>query len=112
MGASAILLPGRAKSAGTWTNYDSHPPGGSRLGTVREAGFEPSALFALSPSTTTFAQIEQIMLQVAFIRQHVELVKQRLAVKNFRQPELVDELLQWDDKRKQYQQDQENVQSK
>jgi seryl-tRNA synthetase len=44
------------------------------------------------------------MLQVAFIRQNVELVKQRLAIKNFKQPELVDELLQWDDKRKQYQQ--------
>lgn len=52
------------------------------------------------------------MLQVAFIRQNVELVKQRLAVKHFKQTELVDELLQWDDKRKQYQQEQENVQSK
>ena len=43
------------------------------------------------------------MLQVNFIRQNAELVKQRLAVKNFKQPELVDELLQWDEKRKKYQ---------
>ncbi len=52
------------------------------------------------------------MLQVGFIRQQVELVKQRLAVKNFKQPELVDELLQWDDKRKQYQLEQEDIQAK
>ena len=52
------------------------------------------------------------MLQVAFIRQQVELVKQRLAVRNFKQPELIDELLQWDDKRKQYQLEQEEIQAK
>lgn len=43
------------------------------------------------------------MLQVNFIRQNVELVKQRLAIKNFKQPELVDELVEWDNKRKKYQ---------
>ena len=52
------------------------------------------------------------MLQVAILRQNVEGVKQRLAVKHFRQPELVDELIQWDDKRKQYQLEQEEIQSK
>ncbi|HEY4148842.1 MAG TPA: serine--tRNA ligase [Chitinophagaceae bacterium] len=52
------------------------------------------------------------MLQVGFIRQQVELVKQRLAVRNFKQPELVDELLKWDDKRKQYQLEQEDIQAK
>jgi seryl-tRNA synthetase len=52
------------------------------------------------------------MLQVAFIRQHVELVKQRLAIKNFKQPELIDELVKWDDKRKQYQLEQEDIQAK
>lgn len=52
------------------------------------------------------------MLQVGFIRQQPELVKQRLAVKNFKQPELVDELLLWDDKRKQYQLEQEELQAK
>jgi len=52
------------------------------------------------------------MLQTAFIRQNVELVKQRLLIKNFKQPELVDELLLWDDKRKQYQQELEELQAK
>ena len=52
------------------------------------------------------------MLQVGFIRQNIELVKQKLAVKNFKQPELVDELLQWDDRRKQMQLQQEELQSK
>jgi len=52
------------------------------------------------------------MLQVGFIRQHTALVKQRLAIKNFKQPELVDELIRWDDKRKQYQLEQEEIQAK
>ena len=52
------------------------------------------------------------MLQVGFIRQNTELVKQRLAIKNFKQPALVDELLKWDDKRKQYQLQQEEIQAK
>lgn len=52
------------------------------------------------------------MLQVAFIRQNIELVKQRLAVKNFRQLQLVDELIQWDDKRKQYQFELDDLQAK
>ena len=52
------------------------------------------------------------MLQVGFIRQHAELVKQKLAIRNFKQPELVDELLRWDDKRKQYQVEQEEIQAK
>ena len=33
------------------------------------------------------------MLQVAFIRQNTELVKQKLGVKNFRQLNLVDEII-------------------
>lgn len=52
------------------------------------------------------------MLQVTFIRQNTELVKQRLLVKNFKQPELVDELLKWDDKRKQYQFELDELQAK
>ncbi len=36
------------------------------------------------------------MLQLAFIRQNVELVKERLAVRNFKQPELVDEIVTLD----------------
>lgn len=52
------------------------------------------------------------MLQVAFIRQHSDLVKQRLAIRNFKQPELIDELLKWDEKRKQYQFELDELQSK
>ena len=52
------------------------------------------------------------MLQVAFIRQNTELVKERLAIKNFKQPELIDELLKWDDKRKQYQFELDELQAK
>ncbi|TAH00416.1 MAG: serine--tRNA ligase [Sphingobacteriales bacterium] len=52
------------------------------------------------------------MLQVPFIRQNLDAVKERLAVKKFKQPELVDELIKWDDKRKQYQQEQEELLSK
>ncbi|MBC7851641.1 MAG: serine--tRNA ligase [Chitinophagaceae bacterium] len=52
------------------------------------------------------------MLQVGFIRQNTELVRQRLALKNFKQPELVDELLRWDDKRKEYQHELDELQAK
>lgn len=52
------------------------------------------------------------MLQVSFIKQNTALVKERLALKNFKQPALVDELLQWDDKRRQYQLEQEEIQAK
>jgi seryl-tRNA synthetase len=52
------------------------------------------------------------MLQVNFIRSNAALVKERLAVKNFKQPELVDELLQWDEKRKQYQFELDELQAK
>jgi len=52
------------------------------------------------------------MLQVGFIRQNTELVKQRLAIRNFKQPELVDELVKWDEKRKQYQLEQEELQAR
>lgn len=52
------------------------------------------------------------MLLVPFIRQNTELVKERLAVKHFKQPELVDELLRWDEKRKQYQFEQDELLAK
>jgi seryl-tRNA synthetase len=52
------------------------------------------------------------MLQINFIRENREFVKQRLSIKNFKQPELVDELMNWDDKRKQYRLEQEELQSK
>jgi seryl-tRNA synthetase len=43
------------------------------------------------------------MLQVSYIRDNREQVLERLAVKNFKQPLLVDEILQLDDKRRQTQ---------
>jgi seryl-tRNA synthetase len=43
------------------------------------------------------------MLQVAFIRQHMELVKKKLAVKHFSKIELLDELIRLDDERKKQQ---------
>ncbi|RYF99705.1 MAG: serine--tRNA ligase, partial [Chitinophagaceae bacterium] len=45
------------------------------------------------------------MLQVAFIRQQTELVKERLAVRNFKEIELVDSVLALDDQRKKLQSD-------
>lgn len=43
------------------------------------------------------------MLQVSYIRDNREQVLERLAVKNFKQPALVDEIIQLDDKRRQTQ---------
>lgn len=66
----------------------------------------------VSQARITFAANYQHMLQVGFIKQQPALVKQKLAVRNFKQPELVDELLQWDEKRRQYQLEQEEIQAK
>lgn len=52
------------------------------------------------------------MLQVPFIRQNVELVKERLAFRYFTNTELVDQLLQLDDKRKKMQAEKEELLSK
>jgi seryl-tRNA synthetase len=52
------------------------------------------------------------MLQVAFIRQQTELVKERLAVKNFKELQLVDEIISLDDERKKLLLESENTQSK
>jgi len=43
------------------------------------------------------------MLQVSYIRDNREQVLERLAVKNFKQPQLVDEIIQLDEKRRQVQ---------
>ncbi len=43
------------------------------------------------------------MLQVPFIRQHADLVKERLAFRNFNKIELIDEIVNLDDKRKKLQ---------
>lgn len=52
------------------------------------------------------------MLQLAFIRQNTALVKERLAIKNFATPELVDSILQLDDQRKKLQLESDTTQSK
>jgi seryl-tRNA synthetase len=52
------------------------------------------------------------MLQINSIRQNPELVKQKLAVKNFKQAELVDELLSLDERRKQLQFQADNTQAR
>ena len=49
------------------------------------------------------------MLQVSYIRDNREQVLERLAVKNFKQLELVDEIIQLDDKRRQTQTSLDNV---
>jgi seryl-tRNA synthetase len=52
------------------------------------------------------------MLQLNYIRQNVQLVKERLAVKNFKDTGLVDEIIAIDTKRKELQQQSELIQSK
>jgi len=52
------------------------------------------------------------MLQVAFIRQNVEFVKERLAVRNFKETELVDTIVRLDDQRKKLQLESDTTQSK
>lgn len=52
------------------------------------------------------------MLQISYIRQHPALVKDKLAVKHFHEPELVDAILHLDDEKKQVQLQSETLQSK
>lgn len=52
------------------------------------------------------------MLQLNIIRQNPDKIKERLAIKYFTQPELIDELLKWDEKRKQYQHEQDTLQAR
>jgi seryl-tRNA synthetase len=51
------------------------------------------------------------MLQASFIRQYPDEVKQRLAKKNFHSPELVDEWIELDEKRRKLQSGKENIQA-
>jgi seryl-tRNA synthetase len=50
------------------------------------------------------------MLQVSFIRNNPELVKERLGVRNFKQPDLVDIIIKLDDERKRAQYDVDDTQ--
>jgi seryl-tRNA synthetase len=52
------------------------------------------------------------MLQVTVLKQDAEKIKERLAVKNFKQPELVDSIIGLDDERKKLQADFDNTQAK
>ena len=52
------------------------------------------------------------MLQVAFIRQNTELVKERLAIRNFKEIDLVDTVIALDDERKKLQFNLDETQSK
>jgi seryl-tRNA synthetase len=52
------------------------------------------------------------MLQLNYIRQNTELVKQRLSIRNFMELELVDEIIRLDDERKKLQVESELTQSK
>jgi len=52
------------------------------------------------------------MLQLAFIRQHTELVKERLAIRNFKEIDLVDKIVALDDRRKKLQLESDTTQSK
>ncbi|MGN6353308.1 MAG: serine--tRNA ligase [Parafilimonas sp.] len=57
-------------------------------------------------------EILSFMLQVNVLRQKPEWVKERLAVKNFKQPELVDEIIALDDERKRLQAEFDATQAK
>jgi seryl-tRNA synthetase len=52
------------------------------------------------------------MLQLAFIRQNTELVKERLALRNFLEIDLVDKIVEIDDRRKRLQFESDTTQSK
>ena len=59
-----------------------------------------------------FAANRFFMLQVNVLRNNPDWVKERLTVKNFKQLELVDEIIALDDERKRIQSEYDNIQSK
>jgi seryl-tRNA synthetase len=52
------------------------------------------------------------MLDVKFIKDNIALVKERLAIKNFKEPALVDEIVQLDAERKKWQSESDTTQAK
>ncbi|MDQ6755571.1 MAG: serine--tRNA ligase, partial [Bacteroidota bacterium] len=52
------------------------------------------------------------MLQISFLRENKELVKERLAIKNFKESDLVDSIILMDDERKRLQSQFDETQSK
>ena len=61
--------------------------------------------------TLSLAKIQK-MLQVAFIRQNVDFVKERLAVRNFTETALIDNIVSLDDQRKKLQLESDTTQSR
>jgi seryl-tRNA synthetase len=73
--------------------------------TNRRQGLKPLTGFSYLVLHTSYfrlslPQIFEFMLQLAFIRQNRDLVKERLAVKNFANLELVDEIIALDEQRR------------
>lgn len=66
--------------------------------------FNPSA-----PIMLFLRQNSKQMLQLSFIRQNVEFVKNRLEIKGFKQLDLIDELIKCDDDRKRLQKQQDEI---
>lgn len=62
--------------------------------------------------TVIFAANQLYMLQVSYIRLNKETVLERLAIKNFHQTQLVDEVIDLDDERKKLQADFDNTQAR
>ena len=52
------------------------------------------------------------MLQLSYIRQYPALVKERLAVKNFAEPDLIDRVIALDDEKRKFQLESESIQSR
>ena len=77
-----------------------------------EPSFNLVQLLLLYRIPFIFAANWKRMLQVAFIRNNTELVKSRLAIKNFKEIELLDEIIGLDDERKRLQLDFDTTQSK
>lgn len=63
------------------------------------------------PAKVIFAPKTFLMLQVTLLKQKPDWVKERLAIRNFKQPELVDEIIALDDERRTTQTACDNVQS-
>jgi seryl-tRNA synthetase len=66
----------------------------------------------LVSSPLSLRQIESIMLQLQVLRQNPQGVKDKLAVKHFAEPQLVDEIIVLDDERKKLQLEFDNNQAK
>jgi seryl-tRNA synthetase len=72
----------------------------------------PQFITTHKTSTAIFAANFEYMLQVSYIRTNRDTVLERLAVKNFSQTQLVDEVIELDDERKKLQLSFDNTQAK